>query len=57
MDPVITRIREDLKDHADPAFQQKARHFFREEIACYGIKTAAVVAIAKKVPERGKIPR
>jgi 3-methyladenine DNA glycosylase AlkD len=48
MDPVITSIREDLKDHANPAFQQRARHFFREEIACYGIKTVMVVAIAKK---------
>jgi len=47
MDPVIARIREDLKIQADPEIQRTARHFFKEEISCYGIKTAAVIAIAK----------
>ena len=48
MDPVIATIRKELKDRADPAFQKTARRFFKEEIACYGIKTATVVAISKK---------
>ena len=48
MDPVIVKIRKDLKEIADPAIRITARRFFKEEIECYGIKTASVVAIAKK---------
>jgi len=48
MDPVITRIREELKTNSDPAFQKTSTRFFKEEIRCYGIRTATVVAIAKK---------
>ena len=48
MDPVIATLRKDLKNHANPAVERTARRFFKEEIACYGIKTATVVAIAKK---------
>jgi 3-methyladenine DNA glycosylase AlkD len=48
MDPVIARIREDLKAGADPEIRLTSRHFFKEEIACYGLKTAAVTRIAKK---------
>lgn len=47
MDPVIARIREDLKNRADPEIQRTTRRFFKEEVSCYGIKTAAVIAIAK----------
>jgi len=47
MDPVIARIREELKILADPEICQTSRRFFKEEIACYGIKTATVTAIAK----------
>lgn len=48
MDPVIAQLRNELQDHADPAFQKTATRFFKEEIRCYGIRTATVVAIAKK---------
>ena len=48
MDPVIATIRKELKDRADPAFQKTSTRFFKEEIRCYGIRTATVVAIAKK---------
>ena len=48
MDPVIALIRKELSDAADPVIQKNAQRFFKEEIACYGIKTAVVVAIAKK---------
>lgn len=58
MDPVIGRIREELVSAADPEIQKTSRRFFREEITCYGMKTAAVVALAKKywkeVNNRGK---
>jgi len=47
MDPVIDRIREDLKAHADPEIRRSARRFFKEEIVCYGIKTPVVTTIAK----------
>jgi 3-methyladenine DNA glycosylase AlkD len=48
MDPVITQIRKELKDHQDPEIRKTSRRFFKDEITCYGIKTATVMAIAKK---------
>lgn len=48
MDPVITQIRQELKDHQDMEIRKTSQRFFKEEIACYGIKTATVLAIAKK---------
>jgi len=48
MDLIIARLRKELQDHVDPVTQKTATRFFKEEIRCYGIKTATVVAIAKK---------
>jgi 3-methyladenine DNA glycosylase AlkD len=48
MDPVISKIRQELKSHADPLIRKTSQRFFKEEITCYGMKTAAVTAIAKK---------
>jgi 3-methyladenine DNA glycosylase AlkD len=48
MDPVIGQVRRELGAIADPAIRQSARRFFKEEVRCYGTKTAAVIAIAKK---------
>jgi 3-methyladenine DNA glycosylase AlkD len=48
MDPVIAKIRQELKRQADPRIRNTSQRFFKEEIMCYGIKTAAVTAIAKK---------
>jgi 3-methyladenine DNA glycosylase AlkD len=48
MDPVIMQIRQELKSSADPEIQSSARRFFKEEIRCYGMKTATVVTIARK---------
>ena len=48
MDSVITQIRGELKDHADPEIRKTSQRFFKEEILCYGMKTAAAIAIAKK---------
>jgi 3-methyladenine DNA glycosylase AlkD len=48
MDPVITRIRKDLEDNADPKIQETSQRFFKEPIMCHGMKTASVIAIAKK---------
>jgi len=48
MDPVIARIRKELQSHADPEIRKTSQRFFREPITCYGMKTATVIAIAKK---------
>ena len=48
MDPVIFQIRRDLQSHADPEIRKTSQRFFKEEITCYGMKSATVVAIAKK---------
>jgi 3-methyladenine DNA glycosylase AlkD len=45
---VITQIRQELKDHQDPEIRKTSRRFFKDEITCYGIRTATVMAIAKK---------
>ena len=48
MDPVLIQIRKELKDHQDQEIQKKSQRFFKDEITCYGIKTATVLTIAKK---------
>lgn len=48
MDPIITQIRDELQGHADPEIRKTSLRFFKEEITCYGMKTATVMAIAKK---------
>ncbi len=48
MDPIIARIRHELESQADPEIQKSSKRFFKEEIRCYGMKTAPVIAIAKK---------
>ena len=47
MDPVIAAIRKELRENADPVIRESSKRFFKEEIKCYGIKTATVIAIAK----------
>jgi 3-methyladenine DNA glycosylase AlkD len=48
MDPVITRIRQDLQGLADPEIRKTSQRFFKDRISCYGMKTASVMAVAKK---------
>jgi Predicted DNA alkylation repair enzyme len=48
MNPVIAAIRKELQENADPVTRESSRRFFKDEIKCYGIKTATVTAIAKK---------
>jgi len=48
MDPVISRIRCELEALSDPEMQKTSQRFFKERILCYGIKTPAVTALAKK---------
>jgi len=58
MDLIISQIRRDLESHADPEIRKTSQQFFKEEIKCYGMKSATVIAIAKKywkiVKERSK---
>jgi 3-methyladenine DNA glycosylase AlkD len=48
MDPIIAQIRQELEARADLEIQTSSKRFFKEEIRCYGIKTAAVIAMAKR---------
>ncbi|MGB7787701.1 DNA alkylation repair protein [Methanoregula sp.] len=48
MDPVIAHIRQELEALADPEIQRTSKRFFKEDIACYGVKTPTVMRIAKK---------
>jgi 3-methyladenine DNA glycosylase AlkD len=48
MDPVIQKIREELIENRDNATQRSSQRFFKEEVKCYGVKTATVTKIAKK---------
>ena len=48
MDPVIAAIRTELAEHADPEIRKTSQRFFKDPITCYGMKTAAVTAIAKR---------
>ena len=48
MDPVIAQIREELEGMADPAIRESSKRYFKEDIRCYGTKTAPVIKMAKK---------
>jgi 3-methyladenine DNA glycosylase AlkD len=48
MDPIIQAIRQELTAAADPVIQASSQRFFKEEIRCYGMKTAPVTALARK---------
>ncbi|MDD4568176.1 MAG: DNA alkylation repair protein [Methanoculleus chikugoensis] len=48
MDPVVVAIRQEFAAHADPEIREKGQRFFKEEVRCYGMKTATGIGIAKK---------
>jgi 3-methyladenine DNA glycosylase AlkD len=48
MNSVIAEIRVELKANADEKTRKSAQRFFKEEIVCYGVKTAVVRKIAQK---------
>ncbi len=48
MDLVIEAIRQEFAAQADPEIREKGQRFFKEEVRCYGMKTATAIAIAKK---------
>jgi 3-methyladenine DNA glycosylase AlkD len=48
MNPIVARIREELKASADEKSKQNFQRFFKEKITYYGVKTDTVGKIAKK---------
>ena len=48
MDPVISRIRDELLKNQDMKTKESAHRFFKEDITCYGVKTALVGKIADR---------
>ncbi|MBN2735102.1 MAG: DNA alkylation repair protein [Methanomicrobiaceae archaeon] len=54
MDPTIIKIRQELEKNADPDTKKSSQRFFKEEIKCYGMKTADVTKMAKKYWKEAK---
>ncbi len=48
MNSILRKIRQELKDNADPHTKASGRNFFKEEIKLYGVKTQTVGTIAKR---------
>lgn len=46
--PTIQKIRKSLKENSDNKTQKSFQRFFKEEVKCYGVKTAMVRKIANK---------
>ena len=55
VDPIIEQLRYDLHANSDEAVQNGAKRFFKEEIYCYGVKSAIVGKIAKKYWAKVKV--
>ena len=47
METIITKIRKELENKSDKKTQESTLHFFKEEIQCYGVKSATVVKMSK----------
>ncbi len=54
MDSLLIRIREELKQNADPEIQESSRRVFKEGILCYGMKTKTAATIGKKYWKEAK---
>jgi len=48
MSQIVEEIRRDLIANSDEQLRKSSQHFFKEEIRCYGIKSATVVNIGKE---------
>lgn len=48
MNQVISRIRTELQNSVDEGTQGSFQRFFKEEVKCYGVKSAVVERIARK---------
>jgi 3-methyladenine DNA glycosylase AlkD len=45
---VVLQVREDLKANVDEKTKRSFQRFFKEQVKCYGVKTATVTKIAAK---------
>jgi 3-methyladenine DNA glycosylase AlkD len=54
MNTIIQQIRKDLQANTDQHTKETAKHYFKEEIKVYGVKTAVVGKIAKKYWKQAK---
>jgi 3-methyladenine DNA glycosylase AlkD len=48
METIIDKIRRELKNNSDEKTRAGSQHFFKEEIRCYGVKSAVVGKIGKE---------
>ena len=48
MSELIEKIRRDLIENSDEQLQKSSQRFFKEDIRCYGMKSAAVIKIGKE---------
>lgn len=48
MSEITGRLRKELIENGDELLQKSSQHFFKEEIRCYGIKSATVARIGKE---------
>ena len=48
MNSIISKVRQDLKANSDEKIKKSNQHFFKEEIVCYGMKSATVGKISKE---------
>jgi len=48
METIIDKIRNELKKNSDEKTQTGSQHFFKEQIKCYGVKSAIVGKISKE---------
>jgi hypothetical protein len=47
MNPILSKLRSDLKKNADAGAKKSFQRFFREEAKFYGVKTGTVGKISK----------
>lgn len=48
METLLKKIRKELKQNIDPAYQKNNQRFFKEKIRCHGVRTPLVDKIAAK---------
>jgi len=48
MHTIVQAVQAELKNNIDEATRQSFQRFFKEEVECYGVKTATVNKIARK---------
>jgi 3-methyladenine DNA glycosylase AlkD len=48
MDTIIDKIRRELEKNSDEKTKAGSQHFFKEQIKCYGVKSAVVGKISKE---------